>query len=125
MRILLVDDDKEIRFALASVFQAKHKYTVIEACSGHEAIYTLTKQPDVSLIISDFQMPGGNGDVIVDYLRKEKVEVPLIFFSASQEVKSISVAAPILKSFSKSEVFHLIEYVEAMGKVATSRRAVV
>lgn len=124
MRILLVDDDKEIRFALANVFQAKHKFTVVEAGSGQEAIATLTAQNDFTLIISDFQMDNGNGDVIVDFLKTQKIDVPLVFFSGSQEIKSAEISAPVLKCFSKSEVFHLIEYVEFFWS-QTAQRAVV
>ena len=124
MRILLVDDDKEIRFALANVFQAKHKFTVVEAGSGQEAIATLTAQNDFTLIISDFQMDNGNGDVIVDFLKNQKIDVPLVFFSGSQEIKSAEISAPVLKCFSKSEVFHLIEYVEFFWS-QTAQRAVV
>lgn len=124
MRILLVDDDQEIRFALASVFQTKHKFTVVEASSGMEAIATLMTQNDFSLIISDFQMDNGNGDVIVSFLQNQKVDVPFIFFSGSQEIKSAEISAPILKCFAKSEVFHLIEYVEFLYK-QTVRHAIV
>ncbi len=124
MRILLVDDDKEIRFALANVFQAKHKFTVVEAGSGQEAIATLAAQNDFTLIISDFQMDNGNGDVIVDFLKTQKIDVPLVFFSGSQEIKSAEISAPVLKCFSKSEVFHLIEYVEFFWS-QTAQRAVV
>ena len=124
MRILLVDDDKEIRFALATVFQAKHKFTVVEAGSGQEAIATLAAQNDFTLIISDFQMDNGNGDVIVDFLKTQKIDVPLVFFSGSQEIKSAEISAPVLKCFSKSEVFHLIEYVEFFWS-QTAQRAVV
>lgn len=124
MRILLVDDDKEIRFALAKVFQAKHKFTVIEASSGLEAIAQLSAQNDFTLIISDFQMNDGNGNIIVDFLKSEKVDVPFIFFSGSQEAKSAEISAPVLKCFSKSEVFHLIEYVEFLWS-QTAQRAVV
>ena len=124
MRILLVDDDKEIRFALANVFQAKHKFTVVEAGSGQEAIATLAAQNDFTLIISDFQMDNGNGDVIVDFLKNQKIDVPLVFFSGSQEIKSAEISAPVLKCFSKSEVFHLIEYVEFFWS-QTAQRAVV
>lgn len=124
MRILLVDDDQEIRFALANVFQKKHQFTVVEASSGQEAIATLTAQNDFSLIISDFQMENGNGDVIVNFLKNQKVDVPFIFFSGSQEVKSTEISAPVLKCFAKSEIFHLIEYVEFLCN-QTARRAVV
>ncbi|WP_409479844.1 response regulator [Pseudobdellovibrio sp. HCB154] len=124
MRILLVDDDQEIRFALANVFQAKHKFTVVEASSGQEAIAALTAKNDFTLIISDFQMDNGNGDVIVDFLKNQKINVPLVFFSGSQEIKSAEISAPVLKCFAKSEVFHLIEYVEFLWS-QTAQRAVV
>ena len=125
MRILLVDDDHEIRFALANVFQAKHKFTVVEASSGAEAIATLTSAQDkFSLIISDFQMDNGTGQVIVDFLKNQQVDVPFIFFSGSQEIKATQIGAPILKCFSKSEIFHLIEYVDNFFKQNQNQRVV-
>ncbi len=116
MRILLVDDDKEIRFALANVFQAKHKFIVVEAGSGSEAITTISTQEKFALIISDYQMDNGNGQVIVDFLKSQQVDVPFIFFSGSQEAKAIEVGVPVLKCFAKSEIFHLIEYVDNFFK---------
>lgn len=121
MRILIVDDDQEIRFALANVLQRKYKFTVVEACSGHEAIATLTKENDFSLIISDFQMDNGNGDVIVEFLKSQNVDVPLVFFSGSQEAKTAEICAPILRCFAKSEVLHLIEYVDGLQRQAAQR----
>lgn len=116
MRILLVDDDQEIRFALANVFQAKHKFTVVEADSGAEAIATISNQESFALIISDYQMDNGNGQVIVDFLKNQQVDVPFIFFSGSEEAKAVEVGVPVLRCFSKSEIFHLIEYVDNFFK---------
>lgn len=116
MRILLVDDDQEIRFALANVFQAKHKFTVVEAGSGAEAIATISNQESFALIISDYQMDNGNGQVIVDFLKNQQVDVPFIFFSGSEEAKAVEVGVPVLRCFSKSEIFHLIEYVDNFFK---------
>ncbi|AZZ36333.1 hypothetical protein CIK05_05860 [Bdellovibrio sp. qaytius] len=124
MRILLVDDDNEIRFALANVFQTKHKFTVVEACSGSEAIATISSHDKFSLIISDYQMDNGNGQVIVDFLKNQQVDVPFIFFSGSQEIKATVVGGPVVKCFSKSEIFHLIEYVDNFFKQTVSERVV-
>lgn len=124
MRILLVDDDKEIRFALANVLQAKHNFTVVEASSGAEAIATISSQDQFSLIISDYQMENGNGQVIVDFLKNQQVDVPFIFFSGSPEAKEAIISAPILKSFEKSEIFHLIEFVESFFKANEKQRVV-
>lgn len=58
------------------------------------------------------------------FLKIKKADVPFIFFSGSQEIKSAEMSAPVLKCFSKSEVFHLIEYVEFLWS-QTAQRAVV
>jgi CheY-like chemotaxis protein len=120
MRILLVDDDIEIRFALSNVLQMKHKFAVVEASSGLEAIATLDQHQDFTLIISDYQMDNGNGQSIVDYLVQKQITIPLIFFSGSTEVATAAVTPPIVRTFAKSEVFHLIEFVEQFYKSGNS-----
>lgn len=116
MRILLVDDDHEIRFALANVLKAKHSFTVVEASSGLEAIATISSQEKFALIISDYQMDNGSGQVIVDFLKNQKVTVPFIFFSGSQEAQAVEIGDPVLKCFGKSEIIHLMAYVEKFIK---------
>jgi two-component system OmpR family response regulator len=58
-RILVVDDASE----LLEIYQellGTNGYEVIQAESGDEAIQTLSKTP-VDVIITDLQMPNGNG----------------------------------------------------------------
>ena len=53
-KILIVDDDKEIRIALKEILE-KQQYIVVEASDGDEAISKINN--DIDLIILDVMMP--------------------------------------------------------------------
>ena len=57
-RIMVVDDDKEIREVI-SVLLSNENFEVIEAASGEDALELLTA--NVDLIILDVMMPGISG----------------------------------------------------------------
>lgn len=111
MRVLIVDDDMDIRFALTSVFQAKFNLTVVEATSGEHAIQTLI-QEKFNLIVSDLEMSNGDGLTIVDYLKEKKLDTPFIFFSGSKEIQAEDHAPYVLKAFSKDELLSLVDYIQ-------------
>ena len=68
MHVLIVDDDSNIRDLVILLLNSKYKELVFtEALDAYEAISYL-KENSTDLIVSDFQMPGGNGDELVKYL---------------------------------------------------------
>ena len=79
-RILVVDDDPDIRQMLQAIFSSEG-WTVDEAADGPEALerYELTR-PDV--IILDQMMPGQTGVDVAEILRKDGCKVPIVLFSA-------------------------------------------
>jgi len=59
MKILVVDDEENIRTIIKRSFQ-KEGYTVFTASSGNEALQELTKN-SFDLVITDLKMPDGDG----------------------------------------------------------------
>jgi len=59
-KILIVDDSESQRTQLRSDLE-KGQHSVIEAGNGHEGLDQLSKNPDVSAIICDVNMPGMDG----------------------------------------------------------------
>ena len=57
-RILLVDDDSELREEIRDFLE---DYGVTEVSSGDEALQILKKPNEIDLIILDVMMPGKNG----------------------------------------------------------------
>ena len=78
-RILLVDDDPDVR-AVAAAMLAEAGYDVVEAGSGGAAL-DLLEDPDlgVELMIADIVMPGMNGIELAHAARRRRPELPVLF----------------------------------------------
>jgi len=86
-RILLVEDDKEIREGI-EIFLKSQNYIVFQAADGIEGLKILEKE-EIHLAIIDIMMPRMDGITMVVRLRK-KWDIPVIFLSAkSEEVDKI------------------------------------
>ncbi len=80
--ILVVDDDKNIRYLIKEVFEAEH-YTVKTAVDGKEALEFLDKEK-FDLAIVDIMMPNLNGYEFTEQLRTFDKELPVLMISAKQ-----------------------------------------
>ncbi len=86
-RILLVEDDKEIREGV-EIFLRSQGYQVFQAADGVEGLAILERE-EVQLAVVDVMMPRMDGITMVVKLR-EKYDFPVIFLSAkSEEVDKI------------------------------------
>lgn len=77
-KILIVDDDKEIRIALKEILE-KQQYVVVEASNGDEAISKINN--DIDLIILDVMMPNRDGITTCIEIR-ENYDMPILFLTA-------------------------------------------
>ena len=86
-RILLVEDDKEIREGI-EIFLRGQGYRVFQAADGVEGLEILERE-EIHLAIVDIMMPRMDGVTMVIRLR-EHYDFPVIFLSAkSEEVDKI------------------------------------
>ena len=81
--ILIADDDREIAAAV-EIYLTAEGYRVLTAANGLEALETLGREPDVSLIIMDVMMPGMDGIRATMKIREER-NIPIIMLSAKSE----------------------------------------
>jgi diguanylate cyclase (GGDEF)-like protein len=68
-QVLLVDDVAATRKLLARMLTIQ-QYAVVEAGSGAEALAILESNPDIRLVITDYNMPGINGYELTRRLRR-------------------------------------------------------
>ncbi len=107
-RILIVDDEKEIRNVLRE-YAEFNGYEVREAADGFEAV-KIVKSSDVDLIIMDVMMPGLDGFSAVKEIKKHK-DIPTIMLSARGEEYDklfgfeLGVDDYVTKPFSPKEIF--------------------
>jgi CheY-like chemotaxis protein len=110
LRVLIADDDDDLRERLASLL-ALHGYQTFEAASGDEVIEWLTVSRDLGLIapdviILDVRMPGHTGVSLLTELRRAGWHLPIVLMTAlvDDEVRDAAVvwgaAAVLQKPFS-------------------------
>jgi CheY-like chemotaxis protein len=106
-RILLVEDEADIRTVATLALQAVGGFTVTSVSSGHEALETArTFVPD--LILLDVMMPGLDGPATLHALRAQPqtTEIPVMFVTAKvqpqevAELRALGALGVIAKPFS-------------------------
>ncbi len=80
--ILVVDDDKNIRFVMQELLEA-NQYTVFTAKNGEEAFGVLENE-HIDLAIVDIMMPKLNGYEFTKELRQFNEDLPVLMVSAKQ-----------------------------------------
>jgi DNA-binding response OmpR family regulator len=113
-KILIVDDDPDLRQALRLRLRANH-YDTVNAADGYSAIAQAYKEhPD--LIILDLGLPAGDGFVVLDRLqRDDKLStIPVIVLTArdpqstEQEVLEAGASSFFQKPADNSELLEVI-----------------
>ena len=106
-RVLVVDDEREIREAIRIYLRGEDIETIM-ATNGQEAV-DLMEQQDIHLILMDVMMPGIDGIVATSLIR-EFSNVPIIMLTAKSEdtdkIMGLSLGADdyITKPFNPMEL---------------------
>jgi len=87
-KVLLVEDDISILEAYRATFEMIFD-DVLLATSGNEAVRILKENPDIDIILTDMNMPDGNGTTVIDYVINKHKESLLIVASAYTEMLGI------------------------------------
>ena len=85
MRILIIEDDRELSNVMKSIF-SKEMILADQCFSGEEAFSYLAWTKYDALLV-DIVLPGISGLEVVRKLRKEKNGIPIIIISAKDTVK--------------------------------------
>ena len=89
-KLLLVDDDTNIRFVVQICFEGSSEWDLLEATNGQEALSTAQKElPD--LILLDMMMPGMDGITTLGHLRENPAtaSIPVIFMTAKVQTHEL------------------------------------
>ncbi len=115
-RVLLAEDDKELRALIALVLE-NAGYQVCQCSNGEQLLSRLAEQQSYSLVISDIRMPGLNGLEVLARQRGAVQQIPFICMTAFGDVRTHSRArhlgavATIDKPFDLDEMMELVAHV--------------
>ena len=108
MKILVVDDDKEI-VELLDIYIKNEGYEPVSAYNGKEALTKLHTDSGIKLMILDIMMPEMDGMQVVKEVRKDS-DIPILIVSAKtgdmDKIKGLLTGADdyVVKPFNPLEV---------------------
>ena len=82
MKVLLVDDDADVREIIAFTIESQLSCEINEIDCGNAAIEEIKLNPNYDLIVCDYNMPDGNGGEVYNYLIDNNIDIPYVFCSS-------------------------------------------
>lgn len=108
IKVLVVEDSTTTRKLIASLLK-QHLYQVLEAGDGVEAIRVVLDNPDIKLLITDYNMPNMDGFELVKNLRVKYEKSDLVIIGLSADGKG-ALSAKFIKNgandFLQKPFFH-------------------
>ncbi len=96
IKVLVVEDSSTMRNLIVSMLK-RHLFKVVEAVDGIDAIKVFLANPDIKLLITDYNMPNMDGFDLVKNIRCKYEKFDLIIIGLSAEGES-SLSARFIKT---------------------------
>src|SRR5262245_50413996 len=126
-RLLVVDDERNIRVRLASFFEGCG-HVVQTAGSGKEALELLASNESADLVLTDYRMAELNGVELLQQIKRQLPETPVILMTAYGTIENAVAAMKagaydyLAKPFSLEQIQHVVERALEMQKLRAENR---
>ena len=124
-KILLVEDDRALREALADTLAiAGHEYRAVDCAEA--ALLALREEP-FSMVISDVNMPGMDGHGLLAQVRQHYAQLPVLLMTAFAAVERavdamrLGAVDYLVKPFEPKTLLALVDK-HALGRVANAEQ---
>ncbi|WP_206732213.1 response regulator [Halarcobacter bivalviorum] len=91
MKLLFVEDEEDLIEIISDTLD-KLDSNYLTAKNGEEALKLVEDNPDLSMIITDINMPVMNGLEMIEELKAKNINLPIIVMSAHTELEYINKA---------------------------------
>jgi two-component system, cell cycle sensor histidine kinase and response regulator CckA len=104
-RILIVDDEKQVRSLIRRVL-FRHGFEMVEAADGREALEILhASGGTIDVVVSDLQMPGMGGGALIGELKRQFPTIRVLLLSSEPDGPGLPACDAVMqKPFAPSEL---------------------
>ena len=104
MKVLIVDDSSTIRRIIINALSGSTGLEILEASDGLEGVAHANENPDIGLVLCDWNMPNMNGYELLCQFRESNKETPFIMVTTEAEKDNIikAMIATIVRAVSMS-----------------------
>jgi two-component system OmpR family response regulator len=127
-RLLLVDDDDDIREIARLSLERLGGWTVVAASSGDDAVELVAREGPFTVVLLDVMMPGSDGPATLQRLRSGVLDAhtPIVFLTAKvqpadrRRLHALGAAGVIAKPFDPMQLSQQLRAILASGPSETS-----
>ncbi|OFZ81128.1 MAG: hypothetical protein A2583_11720 [Bdellovibrionales bacterium RIFOXYD1_FULL_53_11] len=87
MKILVVDDEPDVREIISLLLQFQFKASITEAACAQKAIDILGRVNDFDCIICDYNMPDGSGEDVYRFMLESSIKIPFVLCSTKNAME--------------------------------------
>jgi len=126
-KLLIVDDEKNIRAHLTTFFEGCG-HDVRAAEGGPQALTLLSEEPGFDLVLTDYRMAEMNGYELLQHIKARDPDIPVILMTAYATVDNAVAAIKagaydyLTKPFSLDQVQHAVERALETRRLRTENR---
>jgi GAF domain-containing protein/CheY-like chemotaxis protein len=117
LRVLLVDDEEDVRQALAEMFSTQG-HTVLTAGGGPEALRRLEEDPDIDVVVTDLIMPGMTGWELAHTVKTRRPGLRVGIVTGWGDVPEATTAGSLAVDFVLSKPVTLEVLAATLGRPA-------
>jgi len=103
-RALIIDDQKGFLDVTAYSLEQLGFESQL-ACCGQEGVNRYTQEGPFDIVITDFEMPNGNGEWVVQKIRAISPEQPIIVMSSTAQYLQ-GFSGPHIRTLDKEDLFY-------------------
>ena len=116
LKILFVEDEKELRDIISDTLN-KLQANFVTATNGVEGLEALKNNPDLDLIVTDINMPLMNGLEMIEQIRANNKNLPIIIMSAHTETEYIKNAQALGISEYLLKPFDFLQFINLVSEL--------
>jgi CheY-like chemotaxis protein len=122
IKILLIDDEKSVLFALKLLLDALG-YEVTDFCFAEEALMSLSSKQDYDLCICDLKMPKLNGIQVLEKAKSMAPSLPFVLMSAHaqndeiEQAKNLGAHGFLAKPFTPEQLKAVVNEIIAVKPI--------
>lgn len=118
-RVLLVDDDTQVRVGLEQVLSGLG-FQVVAAADGRHALHILREGHPPDVVILDLLMPEVSGFEVLQVVRREMPDLPVVLSSGFAPDERVQEALRHPRTFYLQKPYTLKQLEEVLGKALTN-----
>jgi DNA-binding NtrC family response regulator len=120
MKILVVDDDKNLNFGISTFLKSNNIFTV-SAFDGEDGNNKISME-EFDLVLSDLEMPKMNGIELLEKTKENKPELPFVIMTAFASIENAVEAMKIGAEDYLTKPINLRELLIKINKIQNSLR---